>query len=366
VAARRKPARAKTTRAKARTKPRARTPRKRASAPQPPELLQLILGYWIAQLVHVAAQLDLADVLAKGALTPEELARRVGADPAALRRVLRGLASVGVFAQDAQGRYALTPMARTLQSDHPASLRDFARMMVDDYNWNAWGGLLQSVRDGEQSFERVHGMPFFDYLQRHPEKERVFAASMASISGTENPAIARAYPFGKLARLVDVGGAHGHLLATILRRHKKLRGVLYDQPQVVSGAPARGFVSAPDVRERVEIAGGDFFASVPTGADGYLMKYILHDWTDAQCRGILGHCRDAMAPGGRVLAVDHVIPKGNGEDWAKLMDVNMLVLPGGRERTREEFADLFASAGLRLARVWKTACPLHVLEAVRA
>ena len=337
-----------------------------AQMPATPGALVLILGYWISQLVYVAAQLDLADVLAKGPRTAESLAQQVGADPAALGRVLRALASVGVFEADARGRYRMTPLAETLRSDHPESLRDFARMMVADYNWHSWGDLLQSVRDGQPAFDRVHGMPFFEFLGRHPEKERVFAASMASISGAENPAIARAYPFGRLRRLVDVGGAHGHLLATILRRHPKLRGVLYDQPQVVAGAAERGFVGAADVRDRIEILGGDFFDSVPAGADGYLMKYILHDWDDERCVAILRRCRESMAPGGRVLAVDHVIPQGNGFDRGKLMDLNMFVLLRGRERTKAEFADLFGAAGLELRRVIPTEATVQLLEAERA
>jgi hypothetical protein len=352
-----------------RKKPVRRKKKAGAKTPAQPAalaMIPLINGYWVSQLVYVAAELDLADRLAKGPQTPDALAKQVGADPVALARVLRALASVGVFKADAKGRYTLTPLAQTLRSDHPASLRDFARMMIGDYNWRAWADLLQSVRDGKPAFDRVHGMPFFEYLQRSPEKERVFSASMASISGAENPTIATSYPFGELTRLVDVGGAHGHLLAAILRRHKKLRGVLYDQTQVVSGAAARGFIGAPDVRERIEVEGGDFFSSVPAGADGYLMKYILHDWDDDRCIRILRLCRDAMAPGGRVLVVDHVIPLGNGPSRGKLMDMNMFVLLTGKERTKAEFAALFAKAGLRLRRVVPTGSPIALVEGVRA
>jgi hypothetical protein len=337
-------------------------------APQPPPLVPLINGYWASQLVFVAAQLDLADVLAKGAIHSDELAERVRVDPVALRRVLRALAALGVFATDSKGRYKLAPLGQYLRSDHPQSQRDFARMMIDDYNWLAWGRLLQGVRSGGEPppFDRVHGMPFFEWLQRHPEKERVFAAAMASVSGAQNPGIAEGYPFGELGRLVDVGGAHGHLLAAILRRHKKLKGVLYDQPQVVAGAAARGFISAPDVRDRIEIAGGDFFEHVPAGADGYLMKYILHDWNDERCVRILELCREAMAPGGRVLAVEHVISPGSGFEIGKLMDLNMFVLLRGKERTKKEFAELFAAAGLKLRRVVATEATVSVVEAVRA
>jgi hypothetical protein len=189
---------------------------------------------------------------------------------------------------------------------------------------------------------------------------------MASISATENEAVARAYPWKRHRRVVDVGGAHGHLLATILRRNKKLRGVLYDQPQVVAAAEASGFVSAPGVRERCEIVGGSFFDGVPPGADAYLMKYIIHDWDDAKCARILGHCRDALAPAGRVLVIDRVIAPGNDPDWSKWLDVNMLVGPGGRERTLAEFERLFAGADLRLVAQHPTASPLSVLEVERA
>jgi hypothetical protein len=326
----------------------------------------LISSYWVSQLLLVAARLGLADALAKGPRTVEALAKECGADAGHLRRVLRALASEGVFAEDARGRFKLTPLAQTLRSDRPGSLRDYALMLVDDYNWQAWGSLTDGVRKGRVPFDEVFGQPFFEYLRQHPEKEAVFAASMASISGTQNEAVARAYPFGKLERLVDVGGAHGHLLATILRRNKKLRGVLYDQAQVVAGAPESGFVSTRELAGRCEIVGGDFFEAVPRGADGYLMKYILHDWDDERCVRLLGLCRDAMAPDGRVLVAEHVIPRGNGGYYGKLLDVNMLVLLTGCERTREEFRDLFARAGLRLRRVVPTACPLFVLEGVRA
>lgn len=339
------------------------------AATRPPaqqEMLGLITGYWISQLVFVAAELGLADLLAKGPKTAAALAARTGAEPDALRRVLRALASAGVFAEGAGGRFRLTPLAQTLRSDRPGSLRHFARMMVDDYNWRAWGALAEGVRNGGTPFEHVHRMPIFGYLQQHPDKEAIFSASMASLSATENAAVARAYPWQRLRQVVDVGGAHGHLLATILQRHRRLHGLLYDQPQVIAGAAKSGFITAATVRARCEAVGGSFFDAVPAGADGYVMKYILHDWDDAKSLRILRHCRDAMAAGGKVLVVEHVIPAGNTANWGKLLDVNMLVVTGGRERTRAEFADLFARAGLRLARVVPTACPLSILEAVRA
>ena len=329
-------------------------------------MLGLITGYWVSQLVFAVADLGIADLVAKGPKTVEELARRTGTRAPFLRRALRALASLGVFAETANGRFRSTPLAATLRSGVPGSLRDFARMAVDDYNWTAWAELGHALRTGELPFDHVHGKPVFPFLRDHPDKDETFSASMASISGVENPAIARAYDFGRFATLVDVGGAHGHLLATILRRHKKLRGVLYDQPQVVAAAAKSGFLASPGLARRCEIEGGDFFESVPEGAGGYLMKYILHDWDDDAALKVLRNCRSVMAPSGRVLVVDHVIPPGNAANWGKLLDINMMVVPGGKERTKTEFRDLFQRAGLKLTRVVPTATPLSILEAARA
>jgi O-methyltransferase/methyltransferase family protein len=327
-------------------------------------MLGLISGYWASQLVMVAARLGIADVLAKGPRTVDAIAKHVGAHPPFLGRVLRALASLGVFAETPDGRFRLTPAAATLRTGVPGSLKDFADMMVDDYNWQAWSALHHGVTTGERPFDHVLGKPAFEYLKEHPDKERVFAASMASISARDCPAVARAYDFGTLTRLVDVGGSHGHLLATVLRRFRRLRGVLYDQPQVVATAAASGHLNG--LEERCEIVGGDFFTSVPEGADGYMMKYIIHDWDDARSIRILRNCRDAMAPDGRVLVIEHEIACRNRPDWAKLLDINMLVIPGGMERTRDEFRALFDAAGLKLRRVVRTKAPVSVFEAVRA
>jgi hypothetical protein len=327
-------------------------------------MLELLTGHWIAQMLFAAAKLGVPDALGSRALAPDAVAAQVGANAANLRRLLRALASVGVTREDARGRFRLTELGKTLRSGK-GSLRDFALMIVAPYNFRSWERLTDAVVQGKTAFDLAFGEPIFEYLRKHPDDDRQFSASMAS-SATENEAVAKAYPFRRHAKLVDVGGAHGHLLATILRRYKKLRGVLYDQPQVVAGAEASGFVSAPGVRARCEVLGGSFFDAVPDGADAYLMKYILHDWDDAKCARILSLCRDAMAPGGRVLAVDRVIAPGNGADWSKWLDINMLVGPGGQERTLDEFERLFASAGLRLVKAHATQSPLSVLEAERA
>jgi O-methyltransferase/methyltransferase family protein len=328
-------------------------------------MVELLTGHWIAQMLFAVVKLGVPDAISRRALRADEIGRTVGAHAALLRRALRALASVGVFTEDAHGRFRATPLGRTLCSDAPGSLRDFALMIGDEYNFHSWEALPEALKQGRTAFELAYHQPIFEYLHAHPDKDRQFSAAMASISGTQNDAVARAYPFGKLRKLVDVGGAHGHLLAAILRRHKKLRGVLYDQPHVVAGAGASGFVTAAGVRERCEVEGGSFFDRVPSGANAYLMKYIIHDWDDAKCARILGHCRDAMAEGGRVLIVERVIRPGNGRDWSKWLDVNMLVGPGGQERTRREFEVLLASAGLALVKVHPTKSPLSIVEAVR-
>jgi hypothetical protein len=337
-------------------------PKPRRKKPAAEIMRDLSTLYWVPPMLLAVARLEVADVLAAGPLKAEAIAKKVGAHPPFLRRVLRALASVGVFAESADGRFRLNPLARTLRKDLPGSMRDFVLMIADDYHWRIWGDLDYALRTGGNTFEHVNGMPAFAYLQARPDKERTFMAAMANISGTENPAVAAAYPFGRLKRLVDVGGAHGHMLATILRRHKKLQGILYDQPQVVAGAARSGFVTAADVRGRCEVMGGSFFETVPPGADGYIMKYILHDWDDEKCLRILGNCRDAMAAGGRILAVDNVVARGNG--WGMMLDINMMLAPGGQERTREEFESLFRRAGLRLTRVIPTACALSIVEGV--
>ena len=327
-------------------------------------MLERIAAYWQSQLVFVAAKLGIADALVAGPLTVNELAAQVGAHPPYLGRVLRALASVGIFASDPHGRFHLTRLAQTLRSDHPESLRNFALMLVDDYNWSAWGALEHAVRTGESAFEHVHGAPAFPWMHEHPDKEKMFSASMASLSVMENAAVTRAYAFGKLRKVVDVGGAHGHLLISILRSYVKVRGVLLDQPRVVEEAVKSGALNASDLVGRTEAIGGDFFESVPEGADAYVMKYIIHDWDDDKCVRLLQNCRKAMADDGRVLVIDHVVAAGNRFDWGKLMDINMMVIMGSKERTKDEFRQLFARAGLRLKRVVRTASSLSILEGV--
>jgi len=329
--------------------------------PLPAQMLDLITGYWVSQLVFVAARLGLADLLKGGPKTAAQLAASTGTHPVALHRILRALASVGVFAEIKGGRFKLTPLAATLRSEVPESMRDFALMMVDDYNWKPWQEVPEVARTAENAFARVNGMKVFEFFEKHPEKGKVFAQSMASLSRTENPAIAKAAELSKTRTLVDVGGSQGHLLAEVLRANPRLKGVLFDLPSAVERARKAPYLSAKGIAGRVELVGGDFFQSVPEGADAYIMKYVIHDWDDALCVRILENCRRAMARGGRILVVDTVVPSGNGPHWGKLLDINMMVLTGGRERTAAEFKELFGRAGIKLRKIVPTACPLSIV-----
>jgi hypothetical protein len=221
------------------------------------------------------------------------------------------------------------------------------------------------VKTGEIPFLKAHGVLPFEYLEKHPDDLEVFGESMTSLSWTENPTIAAAYKFSRVKTLVDVGGGHGSLLATILKANPKLKGVLFDQPSVIARARKDQHVTTKGIAERCTLESGSFFEAVPAGGDAYIMKYILHDWNDEQCVKILENCRAAMNKKGRVLVVDNVIPPGNDPNWGKLLDIQMLII-GGRERTKKEFAAMFAQAGLKLTRVVPTKCPLSIVEGVRA
>jgi O-methyltransferase/methyltransferase family protein len=333
--------------------------------PPPAVMLNLIIGYWVSRLIYVAARLELADRLKDGPRTVEELATAAGVEASALYRVLRALASVGVFAETKGRRFKLTPLAATLQKAVPGSMHGFALMIIEKHMWDAWEQLLHGVKTGEMVFLKAHGVPFFQYLEKHPEDLKVFGESMTSLSGTENPAIAAAYKFSALRTLVDVGGGHGSLLATVLKANPKLKGVLFDLPSVTAGAEQDRHVTAKGIAGRCTIESGDFFDSVPKGGDAYTLKYILCDWDDERCVRILANCRAAMNETGKVLVVDNVITPGNAPGWGKLVDIQMLII-GGRERTQAEFAAIFKEAGLKLARVVATKCPLRIVEGVRA
>ena len=338
---------------------------RRDDVPPPAQMLQTIVGYWTSCAVHVAARLSIADHLAKGAKTADELAAASGAHAPTLFRLLRMLAAAGVFRQrepGPNGRFENTPLSETLRADAPGSMRGFAIMMLEDYNYRPWGELLGCVKSGKAAFDRVYGKRVFEYLAEHPTQAREFGEAMSSLSGVESAAIAEAIDVASVKKLIDVGGSHGILIAAILRKNPSLRGVVYDRAEVIEAAKKEGPAREKGVAERLELIAGDFFRSIPAGADACIMKYILHDWEDELCVKILANCRQATGARGRLFVVDNVIPPGNDPHWGKQLDLNMLVLTGGRERTQEEFAKLFEEAGWKLTRVVPTKCPLSIVE----
>ena len=326
-------------------------------------LARMITGYWIAQAVHVAAKLRLADHLAHGPRTADELAQATGTHPRSLYRLLRALAGEGIFSESEPGRFRLNELAEPLRSDAAGSQWAMAVMMGDEH-YNAWGGLLDTVRTGETAFDRIYGRPIFDYLGDHPEQARIFDAAMTAIHGRETQTTLEAYDFSDVRVLADVGGGNGSNLVGILERYPDLRGILFDLPHVVERA--RPNLEKAGLADRCELIAGDFFAGVPVQADAYFLRHIIHDWDDDRAAAILRHIRKSCPAGARLLVVEYVLPPGDAPSFGKLMDLNMMLLPGGVERTEEEFRRLYESAGFRLTRTIPTAGDLFVVEGVPA
>lgn len=322
--------------------------------------MRLINGFWLTQAVFVAAQLGIADRLADGAKSAQQLAVEVGAAAQPLHRLLRALASVGVFKEVQAGEFALTPMAEVLRSDITGSLRPMA-LMRGQWQYAAWGELLHSVTTGGSAFEKLFEQPMFDFLASDPARGALFDAAMTSIHGRETALLLDAFDFGEAARVIDVGGGNGSLLAAILRKHPLLQGTLFDLPSVIDRA--RTNTALDDVRQRLRFVSGSFFESIPNGGDVYLMRHIIHDWNDDQSTTILSRCRTAMTATARLLIAEFVIPSGNEPFVGKWFDLAMLVGPGGQERTAHEYAALLSRAGLNLTRLIPTAGEISLVEA---
>lgn len=339
---------------------------KGATEAAPPEaiLTQMITGSLGSQAVYVAAKLGIADLLADGPKSVDELARAAGADAQSLYRVLRALASFGVFTELNGRVFGLSPTGDLLRSDSPRSLRDLAIFMGEDWHWQVWGRTLYSVRTGKPAWAEVHGQEVFPYFAGNPEAAKIFDRAMTSLSNLAIKAVVEAYDFSDIETLVDVAGGHGRLLAAILEANTSVKAVLFDQAHVLEGAKDSQQIQA--LGERCELVSGDFFVSVPAGADGYIMKHIIHDWDDDRALQILNNIKKVMKDGGRVMLVESVISENNQPDFGKLLDIEMLVSPGGKERTAAEYKDLFARAGLRLTRIVPTQSPYSVIEAVKS
>ena len=308
-------------------------------------LLEQIGAYRVSQAISVAATLGVADLLAGGPRSSDELAAATETHPRALYRLLRALAAHGIFEERDGGRFALTPKAELLRSDAPAGLRDVAILFGRTYFWQAWGELLHSVRTGRTGVEKLTGTDVWSWRAAHPEETRVFDAAMTAITRVVSQAVAAALDWSRFEVVADIAGGHGGQIAAILRRHPRLRGVLLDQPHVVAGAGP--LLAEAGVADRCEVVAGSFFEGVPP-ADAYVLKNILHDWDDPDCVRILETIRRCAAPRAQLLVVEQLIGPPNQGPALKAMDLNMLVLPGGVERSREEFETLLGAGGWRL------------------
>lgn len=327
-------------------------------------LLQIATGFWASRALYVVAKLGIADRLEVGAMSAEELASACGVHAGSLLRVLRALASLGIFAETAEGLFLQTPLSLGLRSGATGSLREFVVMLGESESWLAWGEMMHSVRTGESAFEHVFGMPVFDHMAKHPEAARNFDAAMVERGSAENEAVLAAWDFPQSGLVVDVGGGLGTLLAAVLRCRQGLRGTLFDVPHVVKRALP--LFEAQGLALRWHSVAGNFFTDpLPAGADLYILKKVIHDWDDTQAVAILQACAHAMSPASRLLLIEPVIAPGNDPSFAKMLDLFMLVWPGGRERTMPEHERIIAAAGLELRRSLVTRSPLSILEVVR-
>jgi len=328
------------------------------------QIMQLGIGYMQAACLYVTAKLRIADLLAAGPTPVSELARQTNVKEGPLYRVMRAISSAGVFREVAPHTFANTPLSETLRADVPGSALPTVLFLCDPLHLRTFAELLHSVETGGTAFKKITGMEPFDFFRQNDEENRAFNAAMTSISAHSVPPAIEAYDFGESGTLADIGGGHGILLAMILQKHRGLRGIVFDLPHVVEGAKPR--IESLGLAPRCEVVGGDFFEAVPA-ADSYVMKSIIHDWDEPRALTILKNCAKAMrGPKGRVILIEQVIPEGNEPSLAKWIDMEMLAMAGGRERTEAEYADLFAKAGLRLARVVHAPSPFSVIEAAKA
>jgi SAM-dependent methyltransferase len=331
--------------------------------PPPMVLYHLASAHYVSQALYVAAHLGIADLLAEGPRTHQTLAAETATHAPSLRRVLRLLASAGVFAERADGSFELTPVGSALRSG-PGSFRATARLFGSPAIWQSWGDLLTTVRTGEPAFRRLFKVDSFEYFAAHPEEAAVFDEAMGSFTVMIAGAVAAAYDFSAMRAVIDVGGGNGSLLTGILRANPRLRGTVFDLPRLAEGAARQ--IAAARLADRCRFVSGDFFEAIPDGFDAYLLKHVIHDWDDASAIRILENCRRAMGPEGKLLIVEGVYPPRIDHSaesrGAAANDVNMLVCTGGRQRSEAEFRELYAAAGFHLTRIVPTTVASCVIE----
>jgi len=325
------------------------------------QMLQIISGFWVSRAIFAIAKLGIPDLLQSGPKTVAELASATKMHAPSLFRVLRALVSVGILNSADGGRFAQTPLSETLVTDVPGSLRWFAVSELGQEHYPAWGNLMHSLKTGDIAFDNFFGVDVWKYFQQNPEDAAVFNNSMSNMTAATNEAITSVYDFSGFETLVDVGGGHGGLITEILKSNPKLKGVLFDADEVIQGARLK--LDAAGLTDRCETVAGDFFNSVPAGGDAYIMKWIIHDWNDEKAITILRNCRNQMSQNAKLIVVDCVVPETDEPDFSKFIDLNMLVMTGGKERTAKEFDQLLGAAGFKLLRVIPTDLPTAIVEA---
>jgi hypothetical protein len=326
------------------------------------QLVQMGTAYWASRVVYAAAKLGVADHLAGGPKSAAELAGPTGTHEPSLHRLMRTLASLGLMSEDSNRRFALTPLGEALKTGAPGSARATILALAGDWWWRGWEEIVYCLQTGKTGMEKASGMTIFEYLGKHPQEASYFNEAMIGFHGGEYAAVAAAYDFSTFETVVDVGGGTGSLLAAILKRHTGPRGVLYDLPHVVGEAAA--LIQTQGLADRATVEAGNFFEGVPAGGEEYLLSHVIHDWNEDQCVTIFSKCRRAMKPNGRLLIVETVLPAGDNPHPGKLLDMAMLVIPGGQERTDQEYGSLLGKAGFRLTRVVSTPSPVSVVEAL--
>jgi hypothetical protein len=334
--------------------------------PHPAEvLMQFACGFVASRALSIVAEIRIADLLANGPKPVAELAKATKTNEDALYRVLRALASLGLFSEVAPRKFGLTAASEFLRSDVPGSMREMVLFFGDPFHFKSYADMMHSVKTGETVAKRVVGMPVFDYFAKNPELAAVFNGAMTEFSAFVIPAALEVYDFSSIGTLMDVAGGHGYVLTSILEKYPKMKGILLEMDHVCEGARER--IAKLSCGGRCQVVVGDFFKSVPAGADAIIMKHIIHDWDDEKALTILKNCHRALAgkPKAKVILLDAVIPSGDQPHLGKFIDLEMLLMPGGRERTEEEFRTLFAKAGFQLTRVVPNKSPLAVIEAER-
>lgn len=324
---------------------------------------RMITGYWSTQIVYVAAKLGLADLIEQGPRTAEDLAAATNTHAPSLYRLLRALASMGIFADNGQRQFEMTPLARCLLTSEPGSQRALAIMSGEEH-YKAWGELMYSIETGKIAFDKLFGMPCFEFLSQNVEQAKTFDAAMVGVHGRETAAMTDAYDFATFGTLADIGGGNGSLITSVLKKHTSLKGILYDLPGVTERAKSN--LAKDGLADRCQVIGGSFFESIPSGADAYLMRHIIHDWDDEKSTTILRNVHKVIKDSGRLLLIEGVISEDNSPSFGKLLDLTMLTIPGGKERTASEFRDLLKQSGFELKRIIPTAAEVSVIEAVKS